>query len=47
MCLTNDVLKQIERILIKGDRVELIPVKNGVRVVKVKRETVKFPQRAQ
>lgn len=43
MCLTNDVLKQIERILIKGDRVELIPVKNGVRVVKVKRETVKFP----
>ena len=43
MYLTNDVLKQIERILIKGDRVELIPVKNGVRVVKVKRETVKFP----
>lgn len=43
MYLTNDVLKQIERILTKGDRVELIPVKNGVRVVKVKRETVKFP----
>lgn len=43
MCLTNDTLKQIERILTKGDRVELIPVKNGVRVVKVKRETVKFP----
>lgn len=43
MCLTNDVLKQIERILTKGDRVELIPVKNGVRVVKVKRETVRFP----
>ena len=42
MYLTNDVLKQIERILTKGDRVELIPVKNGVRVVKVKRETVKF-----
>ena len=43
MYLTNDGLKQIERILAKGDRVELIPVKNGVRVVKVKRETVKFP----
>lgn len=43
MWLTNDVLKQIERILTKGDRVEIIPVKNGVRVVKVKRETVKFP----
>lgn len=43
MYLTNDVLKQVERILTKGDRVELIPVKNGVRVVKVKRETVKFP----
>ena len=34
-------IKAIESVLIKGQRVELIPVKDGVRVVKVKRETVK------
>ena len=34
-------LAAIEAILRKGDRVELIPVKDGVRVVRVKRETVK------
>lgn len=30
----------IERTLEKGDRVELIPVKDGVKVVRVKRETI-------
>ena len=34
-------VQEIEAILRKGDRVELIPVKDGVRVVRVKRETVK------
>lgn len=34
-------LAAIEAILRKGDRVEIIPVKDGVRVVRVKRETVK------
>lgn len=34
-------LEAIEAILRKGDRVEIIPVKDGVRVVRVKRETVK------
>ena len=34
-------LSTIEAILRKGDRVEIIPVKDGVRVVRVKRETVK------
>ncbi len=38
--MTNDVLKTIEDVLKKGDRVELIPVKDGVKVVKVKRETI-------
>lgn len=33
-------VKAIETVLAKGDRVELIPVKDGVKVVKVKRETV-------
>ena len=34
-------VQEIESILRNGDRVELIPVKDGVRVVRVKRETVK------
>ena len=33
-------IKAIETVLMKGDRVELIPVKDGVKVVKVQRETV-------
>ena len=33
-------IKAIETVLAKGQRVELIPVKDGVKVVKVKRETV-------
>lgn len=31
----------IDRILAKGDRVELIPVKNGVKIIHIKREEVK------
>ena len=31
----------IKAILAKGDRVELIPVKDGVKVVRVRREEVK------
>ena len=34
-------IKAIERILEKGDRVELIPSKDGVKVIHIKRETVK------
>ena len=42
MTMIDDAaLAAIEAILRKGDRVELIPVKDGVRVVRVKRETVK------
>lgn len=33
-------IRAIENVLSTGQRVELIPVKDGVRVVKVKRETV-------
>ena len=39
--MTPDIIRTIESILARGDRVELIPVKDGVRVVRVKRETVK------
>ena len=39
--IDSAALATIESILRKGDRVELIPVKDGVRVVRVKRETAK------
>ena len=31
----------IEGVLAKGDRVELIPVKDGVKIIHIKREEVK------
>ena len=34
-------LSTIEAILRKGDRVEIIPVKNGIKVIHIKREEVK------
>lgn len=32
----------VESILAKGDRVELIPVKDGVKVIQVKRKEIKI-----
>lgn len=34
-------LEAIEAILRKGDRVEIIPVKDGVKIIRVRREVVK------
>lgn len=34
-------VKAVESVLSKGDRVELIPVKDGVRINRVRREEVK------
>lgn len=39
--LTQDKIKAAESVLAKGDRVELIPVKDGVKVVRVQREEVR------
>jgi hypothetical protein len=40
--LEQSEIKAIERTLAKGERVELIPVKDGaVRIVKVRREEIK------
>lgn len=39
--LTPDKVKLAETALSKGDRVELIPVKDGVKVIRVRREEVK------
>ena len=39
--LTQDKIEAAEKVLAKGDRVELIPVKDGVKVIKVKRDEIK------
>lgn len=39
--LDEKTVKAAETILSKGDRAELIPVKDGVKVVRVRREEVK------
>lgn len=41
MNLTPTAIKAIESILSKGDRAELIPVKDGVKIIHIKREEVK------
>lgn len=39
--LTENDIKSAERVLAKGDRVELIPVKDGVKVIQIRREELK------
>ena len=39
--LSDKEIKAIEATLAKGERVEIIPVKGGVKVVRVKREEVR------
>lgn len=39
--MDEKTIKAAESVLAKGDRVELIPVKDGVKVVRVRREEVK------
>lgn len=39
--MDEKTIKSIEAILAKGDRVELIPTKEGTKVVRIKREPVK------
>ncbi len=39
--IDEKIVKAAESVLAKGDRVELIPVKDGVKVVRVRREEVK------
>lgn len=34
-------IKAIESVLAKGDRIELIPVKDGVKIIHIKREEVR------
>lgn len=39
--IDEKTIKSVESILSKGDRVEMIPVKDGVKVMRVRREEVK------
>lgn len=39
--MDEKTIRAIEAILKRGDRVELIPTKNGVTVVRIRRETVR------
>ena len=39
--MDDKTIKAAESILSRGERVELIPVKDGVKVVRVRREEVK------
>lgn len=43
--MSPQVIKAIESILSKGDRVELIPTKDGVEVIHIKRKKVKSEYR--
>ena len=36
--MTDAQVKAIEAVLAKGDRVELIPVKDGIKVIHIKRK---------
>lgn len=40
--LKEPEIRKAETVLAKGDRVELIPVKDGVKVVRIRRETVEL-----
>lgn len=39
--LSWEEISKIERTVSRGDRVEIIPVKEGVKILRVKREEVK------
>ncbi len=39
--MDEKTIKAVEAVLAKGDRVELIPVRDGVKVVRIRREEVK------
>lgn len=39
--MDEKTIKAVESVLARGERVELIPVKDGVKVVRVRREEVK------
>lgn len=43
--MTSKSIQDIEAVLSKGDRVELIPTKDGVKIVRIRREPIKTEHR--
>jgi len=41
--LTKDQIRMIEQVTSKGDRVEVVPVKEGLKLLRTRREEVKAP----
>lgn len=39
--LTQDAIKEIDAVLAKGFRVELIPVKDGVKIIQIRRDEIR------
>lgn len=39
--LTQEQVKLIERVVNKGDRAEVVPVKDGLKILRTRREVVK------
>lgn len=39
--LSKSDISAIEAVLSKGNRVEIIPIENGVRIIRIRRDTVK------
>lgn len=40
--LKPEQIKAAEAVLAKGDRIELIPVKDGIKIIHIKREEVRM-----
>lgn len=43
--MNKETILAIEAIIAKGDRAEVIPVKDGIKVVRIRREPVKTEHR--
>lgn len=40
--LTQEQIQKIEEIINKGDRIEVIPVKDGIKIIQETRKEIKF-----
>ena len=39
--IDEKIIKAIEQVIAKGNRVEIIPVKDGIKIMQIKREEIK------
>lgn len=40
--ISPEAIKAIEETLKKGDRIELIPIKDGIKIIHIKRKEIKY-----